>query len=280
MTFNRPRRLSSVRATYHGARRCRSRRTDLEPVLEKQDARVHHRRLDSRSHLKETLGLVWGAEAHDPFDTGPVVPTPVEDDDLASRRQVRDVPLDVHLRLLALGRSRQGYDAENRRAHAIRYRLDRAAPAVQRFDFWIAIAAIAGTLLLGVLAGVMIGIGLSLVWLTSVATRPPMPVLGRDPDTQFFRELDGKPLRRAVPSGAPAGRRPVLHNLGCPRGPRPRGRIVDARHQRDRARLRGHRLHRLPGVGEDARDPRAHGTSRCDAAPCPGEAGRPSSARA
>ena len=34
---------------------------------------------------------------------------------------------------------------------------------VQRFDFWIALAAIAGTLLFGVLAGVMIGIGLSLV---------------------------------------------------------------------------------------------------------------------
>ena len=46
---------------------------------------------------------------------------------------------------------------------------------VQRFDFWIAIAAIAGTLLFGVLAGVMIGIGLSLLWLISVATRPPMP---------------------------------------------------------------------------------------------------------
>jgi SulP family sulfate permease len=64
---------------------------------------------------------------------------------------------------------------------------------VQRFDFWIAVAAIAGTLLLGVLAGVMVGIGLSLIWLISVATRPPMPVLGRDPDTQYFRELDENP---------------------------------------------------------------------------------------
>jgi anti-anti-sigma factor len=64
---------------------------------------------------------------------------------------------------------------------------------VQRFDFWIAVAAIAGTLLLGVLAGVMVGIGLSLIWLISVATRPPMPVLGRDPATQFFRELDENP---------------------------------------------------------------------------------------
>ena len=70
---------------------------------------------------------------------------------------------------------------------------------IQRFDFWIAVAAIAGTLLFGVLAGVMIGIGLSLVWLISVATRPPMPVLGRDPDTGFFRELDEHPEDQQFP---------------------------------------------------------------------------------
>ena len=64
---------------------------------------------------------------------------------------------------------------------------------VQRFDFWIAVAAIVGTLLVGVLAGVMIGIGLSLIWLISVATRPRMPLLGREPGTQAFRELDEHP---------------------------------------------------------------------------------------
>jgi SulP family sulfate permease len=70
---------------------------------------------------------------------------------------------------------------------------------VQRFDFWIAMAAIAGTLLFGVLAGVMIGIGLSLIWLISVATRPPMPVLGREPGTQVFRELDENPADERFP---------------------------------------------------------------------------------
>jgi anti-anti-sigma factor len=64
---------------------------------------------------------------------------------------------------------------------------------VQRFDFWIAIAAITATLLVGVLAGVIIGIGLSLIWLISVATRPHMPLLGRKPGTQAFRELDEYP---------------------------------------------------------------------------------------
>ena len=56
------------------------------------------------------------AEAHDALDAGAVVPTAVEDHDLARRRQVGDVALDVHLGLLALGRGRQGDDAEDARA--------------------------------------------------------------------------------------------------------------------------------------------------------------------
>jgi sulfate permease, SulP family len=64
---------------------------------------------------------------------------------------------------------------------------------VARFDFWIAVAAIIATLLVGVLAGVMIGIGLSLIWLISVATRPRMPLMGREPGTHVFRELDEHP---------------------------------------------------------------------------------------
>jgi SulP family sulfate permease len=71
---------------------------------------------------------------------------------------------------------------------------------VQRLDFWIAVAAIAATLLVGVLAGVMVGIGLSLLWLVSVATRPPMPLLGRDPATQVFRELDEYPEDERFPN--------------------------------------------------------------------------------
>lgn len=70
---------------------------------------------------------------------------------------------------------------------------------VQRFDFWIAIAALVGALVFGVLAGVIIGIGLSLLWLISVATRPPMPLLGREPGTQVFRGLDEHPADEQFP---------------------------------------------------------------------------------
>jgi SulP family sulfate permease len=64
---------------------------------------------------------------------------------------------------------------------------------VARFDFWIAVAAIIATLLVGVLAGVMVGIGLSLIWLISVATRPHMPLMGRERGTHVFRGLDEHP---------------------------------------------------------------------------------------
>jgi sulfate permease, SulP family len=70
---------------------------------------------------------------------------------------------------------------------------------VKRFDFWIAIAAIIATLLVGVLAGVLIGIALSMIWLISVATRPRMPLLGREPGTQAFRELDEHPGGEVFP---------------------------------------------------------------------------------
>ena len=64
---------------------------------------------------------------------------------------------------------------------------------VQRFDFWIAIVALVSTLLVGVLAGVLVGIGLSLLWLISVTTRPSLPLMVRERGTQVFRELGYHP---------------------------------------------------------------------------------------
>src|SRR5580765_3008903 len=64
---------------------------------------------------------------------------------------------------------------------------------VTRVDFWIAVAAIVGVLSAGVLAGVVVGVVLSLVWPIYVATRPAMPILGREPDTQVFRDLSENP---------------------------------------------------------------------------------------
>lgn len=64
---------------------------------------------------------------------------------------------------------------------------------VSRVDFWVAIAAILGTLVFGILAGVIIGIALSLIWLVYVVTHPRMSTLGREPGTQVFRDLEEHP---------------------------------------------------------------------------------------
>jgi anti-anti-sigma factor len=64
---------------------------------------------------------------------------------------------------------------------------------VKRFDFWIALAALIGVLSVGVLLGVVVGILLSLLWLIHVATRPSMPILGRETGTQVYRDLDEHP---------------------------------------------------------------------------------------
>jgi high affinity sulfate transporter 1 len=70
---------------------------------------------------------------------------------------------------------------------------------VARVDFWIAVAAIVGVLSAGVLAGVVIGVVLSLVWLVYVATRPSMPLLGREPGTHVFRDLVENPDDETFP---------------------------------------------------------------------------------
>jgi sulfate permease, SulP family len=73
---------------------------------------------------------------------------------------------------------------------------------VQKVDFWIAVAAMIGTVLVGVLAGVLIGIVLSLIWLIAVATHPAMPILGHEAGTQVFREADEHPDVEILPGVA------------------------------------------------------------------------------
>ena len=70
---------------------------------------------------------------------------------------------------------------------------------VSRADFWVATAAILGTLVFGILAGVVIGIALSLLWLVYVATHPQMSTLGRERGTQVFRDLDEHPDDETLP---------------------------------------------------------------------------------
>ena len=122
---------------------------------------------------------------------------------------------------------------------------------VQRFDFWVAIAAIIGTLAFGVLAGVIIGIGLSLLWLVAVATHPRMAVLGREPGTQVFRDVVENPDDEQIPGvvvlrldgGLFFATADALEDRVRAADPGPRRQVRGAR-------LRGNQLPRLSGVGD------------------------------
>ena len=78
----------------------------------------------------EKAGVLFlRAEAHHIFDARAVVPTAVEDHDLARRREMLHVALHIHLRLLAVGRRRQRDEAKHARADALGQGADGAALA-------------------------------------------------------------------------------------------------------------------------------------------------------
>ena len=94
---------------------------------------------------------------------------------------------------------------------------------VSRFDLWVAVAAIIGVLSAGVLAGVVIGVALSLGWLVYVATRPPMPLLGRQPGPRSSAtSTRTPPTRRSQASPSCAS------TAGCSSQPRKRSRSASA----------------------------------------------------
>src|SRR4029077_12860955 len=109
----------------------------FQPILDELDAAVYDVFFDLRAKFEEMVVLFFGAEAHDIFHAGAVVPTAVEDDDLARRRKMLHVTLDVHLRLLAFRRSGQSRDTKHARAHTLRDRFDGApfARAIASFEY-------------------------------------------------------------------------------------------------------------------------------------------------
>ncbi len=102
---------------------------DGEPVLEQLDARARQHLFELRHAAEEFLVLFVVAETHDPLDPGTVVPAAVEQDDLATGRQVRDVALEIPLGLLAVVRRGQRGDPADPRVEALGDALDHAALA-------------------------------------------------------------------------------------------------------------------------------------------------------
>ena len=102
---------------------------DVEEVLQDLHAALDDRRLEARRELEEAARLLLGAVAHHPLDAGAVVPAAVEDQHLAGGGHVREVALDIHLGLLALGRRRQRHHPEDPRADPLGQALDDPALA-------------------------------------------------------------------------------------------------------------------------------------------------------
>lgn len=70
---------------------------------------------------------------------------------------------------------------------------------VKRTDFWISIAAVLGVIFFGILAGIVIGMILSVLWLVQTVTSPTMPVLGREAGTHAFRDIALYPQDEQLP---------------------------------------------------------------------------------
>src|SRR6185437_1698485 len=100
-----------------------------QPIFEQQHAVVDQVPLELRRGVEEILRLIGRAETHHLFDAGAVVPAAVEQHDLASRRQMLDVALEIPLRLLALAWGRQRDDTALPRIEKAREHVDRPALA-------------------------------------------------------------------------------------------------------------------------------------------------------
>lgn len=59
-----------------------------------------------------------------------------------------------------------------------------------RSDFWMLVITFIGTLGLGIEQGILIGTVLSLAWIIFRSTRPHLAVLGRVPETHFYRNIN------------------------------------------------------------------------------------------
>lgn len=73
---------------------------------------------------------------------------------------------------------------------------------ISRAEFRIAMVALVGVLLLGILKGVLFAAAVSLLMLLAGAARPHVAFLGRIPGTQRFSDLERHPENEAVPGVA------------------------------------------------------------------------------
>lgn len=71
---------------------------------------------------------------------------------------------------------------------------------VSRFEFSIAMVALVGVLLLGILKGVLVAVVISLLLLLGAAARPHVAFLGRIPGTRRYSDFSRHPDNEAIPN--------------------------------------------------------------------------------
>jgi anti-anti-sigma factor len=70
---------------------------------------------------------------------------------------------------------------------------------VSRFEFSIALVALVGVLLLGILRGVLVAVVVSLIMLLTTAARPHIAFLGRIPGSRRYSDLERHPDNELIP---------------------------------------------------------------------------------
>src|SRR6266853_823208 len=101
----------------------------LEPDFDQLDSAIDKVSLRLGTIFQKSLILFFGAEAHHMLHSRAVVPTAIENHDLAGCREMLHVSLHIHLRFLAVGWSGQRPDAEHARTHAFGQGFDGATLA-------------------------------------------------------------------------------------------------------------------------------------------------------
>ncbi len=68
---------------------------NLQPELDEQDAVVDNIHLELGTDFEKLLMLCLRTKAHHVFDTGPIVPAAIENDDFTCRGEVSEVALHI-----------------------------------------------------------------------------------------------------------------------------------------------------------------------------------------
>jgi MFS superfamily sulfate permease-like transporter len=87
--------------------------------------------------------------------------------------------------------------------HAVWHLIDlkklRGIFNVSRPDFWLAVICMVGVLTFDILAGLIIAVAVSLLVLIYRASRPGIPVLGKDPDENVYHSIERHPESETYP---------------------------------------------------------------------------------